>query len=318
MNGRMQLDRFAFVSMSFAEGKSEDPVYRTIVEACASLGYEARRADDLTHHGLIVEGVNELIDISRIVIAELSGSRPNVYHEVGYAHGLRKEVILLARAKTEISWVLSHRRIELWESLPELRSVLLAQLSAKSRTSLERSSSPWDRRRVVRPSSTRMSAAPGREHLLDPLRLRRVEPRDDHRTLGEMQPGILAYTQSWLLWRAVCDGARAGLRYGLTATADPVLDLALSCERSGSAEAEIAYTHSRELMVVFAIRPEDAALFSEPHEDESIAVTARLESDEEHCAFALVPAAWIRDWRARTTHAGEYADVVIDCQAVSE
>jgi len=44
----------------------------------------------------IIDGIRR----AALVIADVSEARPNVYYDVGLAHGMRKEVILTARRGT--------------------------------------------------------------------------------------------------------------------------------------------------------------------------------------------------------------------------
>lgn len=308
-------ERFAFVSMSFAMDRAQDAVYTSIVKACADLGYLARRADDIQHQGLIVEAVNELIDTSRIVIAELTGARPNVYHEVGYAHGAGKEVVLLARAGTPISWVLSHRRVELWDTLEDIARALAPRLSSQLHALLDSAEHDAERPRASSPRSSRRPVASlDRDALLAPLNLRPVDPRDDHRTLGELVPGFVGYTQSWILWRAACEDAAAPVFSSVALARSRLSTVTISCDRGGSARTELAFTHASEPMVVLAVRPDDVLKFDPISAGRTVTLTARQESDDEHSAFALVPLARIVAWRERSTPVGQFDDLVIDVE----
>jgi hypothetical protein len=61
------------------------------------------RADDVhaTGHDLLAK-INLLIERSELVIADISTKSPNVFYEVGYAVGVKKKLILLARRRAKV------------------------------------------------------------------------------------------------------------------------------------------------------------------------------------------------------------------------
>ncbi|EHX2159153.1 hypothetical protein [Escherichia coli] len=89
-----------FVVMEFQ--KAFDELYSEVIKpTCESLGFEVTRADESFNNGSIIhEILTELID-STIVIADITPNNPNVYYEVGYAHAIKKDVILLCNETRE-------------------------------------------------------------------------------------------------------------------------------------------------------------------------------------------------------------------------
>ena len=91
-----------FVLMPFAE--EFDDVYHIIRDAVESVRLatsttiECYRADDIDDPGKISEQVLSAIRSSDLVIAELTGSNPNVMYELGFAHALEKPAIILNQA----------------------------------------------------------------------------------------------------------------------------------------------------------------------------------------------------------------------------
>jgi len=65
-------------------------------------GYKCIRADELEHNKGILGAIYEHIESAHIVIADMTGRNPNVYYEVGYAHALGKEVVLLIQQANEL------------------------------------------------------------------------------------------------------------------------------------------------------------------------------------------------------------------------
>jgi hypothetical protein len=54
--------------------------------------------------------VVSLIDRSRVVIADCTGRNPNVFYEIGIAHTLGREVILITQNNADIPFDLRHLR----------------------------------------------------------------------------------------------------------------------------------------------------------------------------------------------------------------
>ena len=54
--------------------------------------------------------------VSRLIIAEISQSNPNVFYEVGYAHALNKPTILIAEKTTKLPFDVSPFRTLFYEN----------------------------------------------------------------------------------------------------------------------------------------------------------------------------------------------------------
>ncbi|MBI5571228.1 MAG: hypothetical protein HY914_14895 [Desulfomonile tiedjei] len=86
----------AFVVMQF--GSPYDQLYSEVIAAvCKEFELDAVRADESFGPGLIIADIVRDIQESKLVIAEISPSNPNVYYEVGYAHAINKPTILVAK-----------------------------------------------------------------------------------------------------------------------------------------------------------------------------------------------------------------------------
>ncbi len=57
-----------------------------------------------------MQDVVSLIDRSRIVIADCTGRNPNVFYEIGIAHTLGREVILITQNEGDVPFDLRHLR----------------------------------------------------------------------------------------------------------------------------------------------------------------------------------------------------------------
>ena len=58
----------------------------------------------------MIQDVVSLIDRSSLVICDCTGKNPNVFYEVGIAHTLGREVILITQAEVDIPFDLRHLR----------------------------------------------------------------------------------------------------------------------------------------------------------------------------------------------------------------
>ncbi|MDA8332301.1 MAG: hypothetical protein M0027_14095 [Candidatus Dormibacteraeota bacterium] len=89
----------AFILMPFREPWSDD-THACIEAACASLKAEWpelqwRRADQIAEPGRITDQIMEAVRASTVVVADITGSNPNVMFEVGFARALAKPLVLL-------------------------------------------------------------------------------------------------------------------------------------------------------------------------------------------------------------------------------
>ncbi len=85
----------AFVVMQFSD--QFDALYSDVIEpTCEKFGFKVERADDIYRSGSIIEDIVRSIRESSFVIADMTPDNPNVFYEVGYAHGIGKPTILLS------------------------------------------------------------------------------------------------------------------------------------------------------------------------------------------------------------------------------
>lgn len=119
----------AFILMQIDPNQSFTiDVRDTIVRVCEQYGVEAARADDLQHAETITDVVLEHIRRSEFVIADLTGERPNVYYEIGYAHAHGKRPMMFRRADTPIHFDLAGYNVPSYSSLRELEALLSTRL----------------------------------------------------------------------------------------------------------------------------------------------------------------------------------------------
>jgi len=111
-----------------------DPVYKTLRDVSKANGLRCRRADDIWENPAVMQDVVSLIDKSKIVICDCTGRNPNVFYEVGIAHTLGREVILITQSKEDIPFDLRHLRyvhyLNIGEGLAVLSDKLQQRISA--------------------------------------------------------------------------------------------------------------------------------------------------------------------------------------------
>ena len=81
-----------------------------IKPAAQKNGLKAVKADDISSNKPVMEDVWRYLNQARIVVADLSGSNPNVFYELGVAHTLGKEVIMIAQHLTVVPFDVGHIR----------------------------------------------------------------------------------------------------------------------------------------------------------------------------------------------------------------
>ena len=108
-------------------------VYKSLQQVAEEAGLRCRRADDIWENPAIIQDVVSLIDRSKVVICDCTGRNPNVFYEVGIAHTLGRDVILITQSESDIPFDLRHLRYVKYlnnaEGLRSLRTQLKQRLS---------------------------------------------------------------------------------------------------------------------------------------------------------------------------------------------
>jgi hypothetical protein len=101
---------FVFVAMAYESGFSVYDHIATVVEK--ELGLLCIRADHVSGSGHdLLAKIHLLIERAELVIGEITGDRPNVYYEVGFAVGRQKPVLLLIHSGSKVPTDLQGREI---------------------------------------------------------------------------------------------------------------------------------------------------------------------------------------------------------------
>jgi TIR domain len=108
-----------FVVMPFGSDDLND-VYEYFIKPSLESNCNVRcvRGDDVFGSNIIMDDIRHSIAVCRLVVADLTGRNANVFYEVGIAHTLEKDVLLLAQSMNDVPFDLRHRRVLLYEFTP--------------------------------------------------------------------------------------------------------------------------------------------------------------------------------------------------------
>jgi hypothetical protein len=70
--------------------------------ACQDLGFECLRSDLVSTPGFVVTQIYESIAAADVIIGEMSEKNVNVFYEIGFAHALGKQTVLLATSPDDL------------------------------------------------------------------------------------------------------------------------------------------------------------------------------------------------------------------------
>ncbi len=124
-----------FVCMPFTGDKMSE-AYSIMQEECEKLGLVASRVDQVPGSGFVLKHTTDLIERAEFLVFDLSYSRPNVYYELGYAHGvgnLSMEILLIARRGADLHFNIAPLQVRLYDSLGELRAIVSSGLASMMR-----------------------------------------------------------------------------------------------------------------------------------------------------------------------------------------
>lgn len=112
-----------FVAMPFAE-EFEDVYQFGIYSTIRRCGYICEKVDESAFAGSIIDRIMDGIRNAQFVVADLTLEKPNVYLEVGYAWGMNRPVILVAREGQRLHFDLSHHKCLFYKTIGKLAEAL--------------------------------------------------------------------------------------------------------------------------------------------------------------------------------------------------
>ena len=120
---------YAFVAMPIDPNKPElEDVLDSIKEVAQRCRVQAERVNEPQSNERITDRILESIQRAEFVIVDLTGSRPNVYYEAGYAQGVGKTPIFIARNGTELEFDLKDYPVIFFQNLKQLKDALEVRL----------------------------------------------------------------------------------------------------------------------------------------------------------------------------------------------
>jgi hypothetical protein len=102
--------RKVFMLMPFGDPLLNEFYTDHIKKAIEQMDMNCMRADDIFNNKSIINDIWRNINEARIIVADLTHRNPNVFYEVGIAHTLGKEVILISQEENDIPFDLRHIR----------------------------------------------------------------------------------------------------------------------------------------------------------------------------------------------------------------
>jgi hypothetical protein len=122
---------YAFIAMAM---DTQDPQLEDLLDAikegAARCSAIAERIDEAITNEPITARMLGAIEVAEFVIVDLTNARHNVYYEAGYAQGLGKTPIYLARRGTEIPFDVRDYPVITYPNMRELKSMLVERLNA--------------------------------------------------------------------------------------------------------------------------------------------------------------------------------------------
>ena len=121
----------AFVMMQINPDKPElQDVYEKIKDCFSKFEITVLRADEIEHEGIITKRILEEIKSSEFLLADLTGERPSVYYEIGYAHSLGRKVIMYRSKGTKVHFDLAAYNCPEYKNLTDLGDKIMQRLEA--------------------------------------------------------------------------------------------------------------------------------------------------------------------------------------------
>jgi hypothetical protein len=114
-------------------GRESDAVFAAIKAGCSRIYLKAKRVDENVGSGLIIKEITDLIDDAELIVCDLTDERPNVYYELGYAHGAENEperILLIAKEGTKLHFDIAPLRVEFCKSIETLPNIITNKLRA--------------------------------------------------------------------------------------------------------------------------------------------------------------------------------------------
>jgi hypothetical protein len=114
-----------FVIMPFSPVFND--VYSAIADECKKLRLKTVRVDQTIGSGIVLRKIFDLIERAEFLIVDLTDERPNIYYELGYAHGVGNEendILLIAKDGTRLHFDVAPLSVQFYTSTEALRIIV--------------------------------------------------------------------------------------------------------------------------------------------------------------------------------------------------
>ncbi|MCP4265687.1 MAG: hypothetical protein GY777_08950 [Candidatus Brocadiaceae bacterium] len=176
-----------------------EDVLNTIRRTCKNFNIEVRRVDEIQHSYRITDLLLNEIKKADIIIADLSHEKPNVYYEVGYAHGLDRNVILVAKSNQSLHFDLKDYNVIFYESMTDLENRLDQRLtSAKSQLASKQVTLKTHPKEQL----PKYVSSDNLEEIRTLFKTRKLIALEESLHLSELANGVYGYTTPWSLTNA--------------------------------------------------------------------------------------------------------------------
>ncbi len=137
--GRIEIETgfrkgYAFIAMPIrgSDDPSED-VLDTIIATCTELGIYVERIDQVESNEKITDRILDSIRNSEFVIVDLTDNRPNVFYEAGFAQGIGRTPIYIAKEGNKLEFDIKDFPIIFYTTNRSLKEKLKRRLEALTR-----------------------------------------------------------------------------------------------------------------------------------------------------------------------------------------
>lgn len=103
--------------------------YMLIANICNKVGLNCSRGDEEFIRGGVLSHIIKEIANASIIIANIDGRNPNVFYEMGIAHTLDKDVIIISSSIDSVPFDLSSQRLIIWKTGEDLAEQLTSTLT---------------------------------------------------------------------------------------------------------------------------------------------------------------------------------------------